>query len=324
MTFPVIVPAIQGAAIALVASAIAAPLVYKSLVRIGSRQTISQHIGEHAHKQGTPTMGGLIIVIGVLVALLAAGSREMLAPIVLVLGFGLVGFIDDFVVPRMMKGKRGLGWMPKLLLEIGSGVLAVWLVTKDPVQIAVGLFWVLFFSNAYNFSDGLDTLAGGLAVMLSVGFLAIGGGALTSPMSAAMGAVIGGAIPFLVLNAPPAKVFMGDVGSLPIGALFGWVFGHMFVQVVPGALAPDGASQATAAQLAGLTVMGLVMAAELLPVPVQIGWVKAFKRRAFQFKTPIHHEFQSRGWPETRIVWLFHMVQAGLVIVGAWIAWGPK
>lgn len=312
-----------GALIALVAGGVAAPLIFRLLVAMKSRQTISQHIQEHAHKQGTPTMGGLIVLVGLLAGLLfARWESSLIAPVVLVLGFGLVGFLDDYVVPKLKPGSRGLSWMPKLGLEVGASVVAaLFMGWTDPLMIGFFVFMVLFLSNAYNFSDGLDGLAGGLGLILCLGFVAMSFVATsfgldrwgTDVMSVAqVGAVLGASfLPFLFYNAPPAKVFMGDVGALPIGAVFGWM--------ASVALTGYGYAQSPFTNipllLAILVMMG-VMFAEIIPVPLQIGWVKIFKKRLFQFKTPIHHAFQERGWPETRIVWRFHLLQIVLVIIG--------
>lgn len=306
---------------AMVVAGLAAPVVYRALLALKSRQTVSPHIGEHAHKQGTPTMGGLIILVGALVGVLLmrrSGAVSMLPPLFLLVGFGLVGFLDDFVVPRMWPGKRGLGWLPKLALEIVATVSAGYVMElRDPVHLAIYAFIVLFYSNAYNFADGLDGLAGGIAVILGVGLIAVRWQETPWDAYFPMIGIVAGALPFLVLNAPPAKVFMGDVGALPIGA----VLGH--TALLPF-LGTGGFTQNLGNQwiVVGIGVMSLLMLLELLPVPIQIGWVKLFKRRAFNFKTPIHHAFQEKGWPETRIVYLFHIVQAGLVVLGVSVAVG--
>ncbi len=306
---------------AMVVAGLAAPMVYRILLALKSRQTVSPHIGEHAHKQGTPTMGGLIILVGALVGVFlmrGSGAVGMLPPLFLLVGFGLVGFLDDFVVPRLWPGKRGLGWLPKLALEIVATVSAGYVMElRDPVHLAVYAFIVLFYSNAYNFADGLDGLAGGIAVILGLGLIAVRWQETPWDAYFPMIGIVAGALPFLVLNAPPAKVFMGDVGALPIGA----VLGHTALLPFLGA---GGFTQNLGNQwlVLGIGVMSLLMALELLPVPIQIGWVKVFKRRAFNFKTPIHHAFQEKGWPETRIVYLFHIVQAGLVVLGVAIAVG--
>ena len=118
-------------------------------------------------------------------------------------------------------------------------------------------------------------------------------------------------VPFLFYNAPPAKVFMGDVGALPIGALLGWAF------LLVGR--PQGVPMDL--NLGGACVMSLLLVAELLPVPLQVLSVKLRKGKRLFPRTPIHHAFQHSGWPETRVVWAFHLVQAVLVAVGVGIVW---
>lgn len=308
-------------------SALAAPVLFRLLVAMKSRQTVSAHLKEHAHKQGTPTMGGIIVLIGLLAGMAAVWQPGFLAPLVLILGFGLVGFLDDYLMPRWKPGSRGLSWLPKLGLEIGACLVAAFFMGwTDPAAVGVFVFMVLFLSNAYNFSDGLDTLAGGLGMILAFGlavfcyFLdaatweAFAGMELlvVDPAVPLTCLVLGVAFaPFLILNAAPAKVFMGDVGALPIGAVFGWVVSSLMFR---------GGGEAGLVFDAGATVaigiVLLVMLVEIVPVPLQIASVKIRKKRLFPFKTPVHHAFQDAGWPETRIAMLFHMVQLGLVVGG--------
>ncbi|MCB0825665.1 MAG: hypothetical protein KDC26_05710 [Armatimonadetes bacterium] len=307
---------VQAGAASLVAAGIAAPIIYRTLLKIQSRQTVSEHVQEHAHKQGTPTMGGLIVLVGLLGGMLCTWRAEYLPYLLLLIGFGIVGFADDFIVPKLMAGKRGLGWMPKLGLEIGAVLGAFWLSGgTDWVACAAIAFIVLFFSNAYNFSDGLDTLSGGIAIWLCIGFFAIAGliAAPSLPVQILSVMLSVAFLPFLFYNAPPAKVFMGDVGALPIGAVFGW----MIVDLTGGMQW----SQVTVL-FAPITILSIVMLFEIIPGPLQIASVKLRKKRLFNFKTPIHHAFQEKGWPETRVVWMFHIVQAvcSLVAIG-WVAW---
>lgn len=300
MSVPLAVMASLGA------SAVAAPFVMKALIAAKSRQTISAHIQEHAHKQGTPTMGGIIALVGILAGFGVGWTEELVAPLVLLIGFAIVGFADDYIVPKMMPGKRGLGWMPKLGLEVGASIAAAWLTGwKEPLQIGAFVFLILFLSNAYNFADGLDSLAGGLGMILCAGLAA----AFPSPAMVLVGAVMFVAfIPFLFYNAPPARVFMGDVGALPLGALIGWMVAVALLPTVSEAFLNVGA-------ILPMTLILLVMLAEIVPVPLQIASVKLRKKRLFNFKTPIHHAFQEKGWPETRIVWMFHLVQLSCVVV---------
>lgn len=308
--------------VALVFASIAAPFVFRLLLAMKSRQTISQHIQEHAHKQGTPTMGGIIVLCGLIAGMVFGWRSELLAPLVLVVGFGAVGFLDDYLMPRWKPGSRGLGWMPKLGLEIGAAVLAAFFMGwQDPFMMGFFVFMVLFLSNAYNFADGLDGLAGGLGMILCFGlalhgFIALGLGIgapqnLLPAVVLTMSILAVSFIPFLMLNAPPAKVFMGDVGALPIGAVLGWAC------AVGSAVQPLKGDLALSPLMLGTILIFLgVMFIEIVPVPLQIASVKLRKKRLFNFKTPVHHAFQDRGWPETRIVWTFHLVQIGLLILG--------
>jgi phospho-N-acetylmuramoyl-pentapeptide-transferase len=298
--------------VALIVGCIVAPIVYRMLLRLNSRQTISEHVQEHAHKQGTPTMGGLIFLIAWFITVFLVQGTSSRDPVLVVALFAAIGFIDDFVVPRLQKGKRGLGWKQKLIMQIG-GCMAI-LVTGGTSWFTAGIatFVILFMSNAYNFADGMDALAGSLAVFIAaaIGIIAVHAG--LDHIGIYMSAIVGAFIPFLFLNAPPARVFMGDVGALPIGALFG----HQMVEI-----AVRSTTFNWLLYLVPFTMLSIVMIAELVPVPIQILSVKLTGKRVFP-RTPIHHSFQYLGWPETRVVWMFILVQG----VAAWaaVAWVLK
>lgn len=286
--------------ISLFVSGIASPLVMRMLLKTNTRQKISEHVGEHAHKQGTPTMGGMIILIGLLIGGWVSQGVAAKIPLLLVFAYGLIGFIDDFLVPRMMQGKRGLGWKQKLVMQIVLTALIARLGTDNWVVIGWVVFWVLFMSNAYNFADGLDGLAGSLAVIIALTLLIYSQlSGIKSFTPAIMAALIGGLVPFLWWNAPPAKVFMGDVGALPIGALFGYTMVEIPVRAT---------SLHWSLFIIPLALVSVIMFAELFPVPIQIAAVKILKRRVFT-KTPIHHAFQAAGVPETRVVAHFVLIQ---------------
>lgn len=295
---------------ALVAGTIAAPLIFRLLQRINSRQTISEHVQEHAHKQGTPTMGGLIFLFAWFVSVFIVFGVKARDPLLVVGLFALIGFIDDFVVPRMQKGKRGLGWKQKLVMQIGGCMAILVAGGTSWFTAGVGTFVILFMSNAYNFSDGMDALAGSLAVFIAVGIGMIGCHAGLGHIGVYMSAMVGAMIPFLYFNAPPARVFMGDVGALPVGALFG----HQLVEI-----AVRSQSFNWLLYVVPFVILSIVMIVELVPVPIQILSVKLTGKRVFP-RTPIHHAFQAAGWPETRVVWLFMLVQvvATIAAVG-WV-----
>ena len=297
--------------VAFFVSAVIALPVLKALIGLKSRQVVSQYVPEHAQKQGTPTMGGVIVVIGAMagVVVLAANwpemARNFASYLVVLIGYAAIGFIDDFVVPRLLTGKRGLGWKQKFGLEIliAAGAMAL----QPGINLATasaGVFIVLFFSNAYNFVDGMDALAGGVGIFLFSGLAFLDRGlSIVTPCALILIAAL---VPFLVLNAPPAKVFMGDVGALPIGA---WV-GLMVLQL----------GMAHRAHPVSLILISGVMAAELIPVPIQIASVKLFKRKVFMM-TPIHHGFQKRGIPETRVVWAFILSQVVFCAAAISVQW---
>lgn len=283
------------AGLALVVSAASAPLVLWVLAKANSRHTVAHFTPEHAEKSGIPTMGGLMVLLGIIAALLASGDAWSFSALWILLGFGLVGFADDYLVQKLSPKKRGLDWAPKLALQSAAVVLACWAAgVTDPVWVAIAWVVVLFWSNAFNFADGMDGLACSLAVVLGgslflLGVLYADPGSPAIPLSLAIAAAM---LPFLLLNAYPAKVFMGDIGALPVGALFGWVCLSL--------LQPD---QPMAFLLPiPLLLLSLVMVVELVPVPLQIASVKLLGRRMFSFKTPIHHGMHALGIPETRVV----------------------
>ncbi len=312
--------------IALITSVLLVKPIMWWLNRVKSRQNVSVHAPEgHQVKQGTPTMGGIIIVKAVTIAMLIAwfrdpGSGRMnLTGLILMVGFGLIGFVDDFVVPRIWKDKRGLGWKQKFGMQVVIAILAVLTFTGGRIDSVAAFytFTILFFSNAYNFSDGLDGLAGSLLVILGAGIVALDLLSGTDLISVYwVVPMIGASIPFLFLNAPPARVFMGDVGSLPIGAVLG---ASVAVLVAPPAAQTAASPWPVRTELiVPILVVSFMMIAELVPVPLQILSVKLRRKKLFPF-TPIHHAFERAGWKETRVVWTFALWQLLLTVAAVTI-----
>lgn len=309
-------------------AALAAPITYRLLIQVRARQTVSQHLPEHQKKQGTPTMGGLVALAGLLgafgvwEAVFAVGpdfprlhyvNGNALAWLVLLLGFGVIGFVDDYVVPRMKGTKRGLGWVPKLVMQFAVAIVVAMMTGfNTPWDVFCVSFLLVTFSNAYNFSDGLDGLAGGLAVILGLTLCGLGL-LMHAPHCQIFLSVslVGAMLPFLFLNAPPAKVFMGDVGSLPIGAGIGWLIVMLAGQ--------SGSLQLSPEWMWITLALSTVLILELVFVPIQIFSVKVLKKR-LPIRTPIHHTFEAMGWPETRIVATFHLVQAVASLVAISLA----
>lgn len=313
-----------------IAAAFLAWPIYRLLLLTKSRQTVSQHApSTHQLKQGTPTMGGIIIVLGFLAAALELSFNSptsiQSSTVWLFLGFAAIGFIDDFVVPRLIKGKRGLGWKQKFILQAIVAGACVYYHSGHSFDMRWGVitFIVLFMANAYNFADGLDGLSGSILLTFGFGLMVLAPQGIIVPEPAFIAAALMGAvIPFLFVNAPPAKVFMGDVGALPIGAVLGIAVAtiasprlEFFSSGGDQSILDQWLSQR---QMEGtvwrhemiwpLAILCLLMVFELVPVPLQIFWVKVFKRKLFPF-TPIHHAFEKAGWPESRVVWMFALGQ---------------
>ena len=292
-------------------------------LRVG--QKISIFVGEaHRKKEGTPTMGGLIFIIPTVVATLGLiltnriSYTSNLGIVLLVfIGYASIGLLDDFLSIR--KGNNeGLTTYQKLFMQVliaigffyiymRSGGQTAWVVGTLHIDLEFGwlyglaiLFILVGASNAVNLTDGLDGLAGGLSaiafiafslISLSVGFEEIGIFSLI---------LTGSLIGFLIYNTHPAKVFMGDTGSLALGA-------------VMGAIAILTHRELT------LLVVASVFVVETLSVIVQTFWVQVFKRKLF-LMTPLHHHFEKLGWCETDIVKLFWVI--GLVLAMAGIIFG--
>ncbi len=303
--------------ISFLCAAVLAYPTYRLLLMLKARQTISEFVPEHQQKQGTPTMGGLIVLPGVLLVLALIPGGIPAA--VLVAGFALIGFLDDFVVPRLMTGKRGLGWKEKLVLEVLiAGGVSYWLFASSGwLDVALAAFIILFCSNAYNFADGMDGLAGGLLLCIAPAIIAVVNVVSSTPFATlGCAALMGGILPFLLLNGPPAKVFMGDVGALPIGALLGCA-------MTPAFIGGTSAIENHRNPIIALLFISLILIFELVPVPLQIVSVKLRKKRLFH-RTPIHHSFQDKGWPETRVVATFLIAQLVFSVVGVSIAYGTS
>ncbi len=322
----------------LVVGAILSPFIMRLLIAAKSRQIVSKHVAEHAHKQGTPTMGGFIILAGWLagIAIFAfqfqasvfegpAALAAFSSPwpwIAVALGYAFIGFADDYLISRIKPGRRGLDWITKLILQTIFVAAAAWLAGMGWEQALWAWFLVLLFSNAYNFSDGIDMLAGTLGLVMSATAAVFafvsqvsnvpsssftyydfqGGDAVSVLVFICLAVSF---LPFLVWNAHPAKVFMGDAGSMPIGALFGWFVARWTWAGDSDVSIADGGGRVWLAAF----IFSIPMLLELVPAALQVVHARFLKRRLFKFRTPIHHAFQAAGWSEARIVWLFAGVQ---------------
>lgn len=309
-------------------SAVLGLILVPCLKKLRVGQKISIFVGEtHRKKEGTPTMGGLIFIIPTVVATLAlilTGKipyTSNLGIVLLVfLGYACIGFIDDFLSIR--KGdNEGLTTYQKLFMQVliaigffyiymRSGGQTSWVVGTLHIDIEMSWLYGLFIlfvlvgaSNAVNLTDGLDGLAGGLSaiafiafslISLMVGFEDIGIFSLI---------LTGSLLGFLIYNTYPAKIFMGDTGSLALGG-------------VMGAIAILTHRELT------LLVVASVFVIETLSVIIQTFWVQVFHKKVF-LMTPLHHHFEKLGWQEQDIVKMFWVVGLILgmisIVFGVWI-----
>ncbi|WP_294150865.1 phospho-N-acetylmuramoyl-pentapeptide-transferase [uncultured Clostridium sp.] len=303
--------------IAFVISAILCPIVIPFLHKLKFGQQVRDD-GPQAHlkKQGTPTMGGLVILSSIIItSLLYLKDYPKIIPVLFVTaGFGVIGFLDDYI-KIVMKRSEGLNPGQKLIGQIIiTGIFAYYIITSDEIgtgmiipftgkvlEMPVWLFVpALFFivlgtDNGVNFTDGLDGLCTSVTILVATFFtiVAIGENSGISPIT---GAVVGSLLGFLLFNVYPARVFMGDTGSLALG---GFVASSAFMMQMPLFIA----------------VVGLIYLVEVLSVIIQVTYFKkSGGKRVFKM-APIHHHFELCGWSETRVVAVFSIITAILCLV---------
>ena len=328
----ILAKSVLGLMLGFVLSLIAAVILIPILKKLKVGQSVSKLINErHLKKDGTPTIGGLIFIIPtilIMVILHLRGSIEFNANLIILmfvfLAYGALGFVDDFLKVKFHNNK-GLSIVSKLIFQTIIA-LVFYIIYRNNggdsnlVISSLGIDWSLGWvfgvfillvlvgtTNAVNISDGLDGLAGGLSVVaiLAYGVIAWGSKWILGYQEIAIFAfVLAGAIlGFLVFNTHPAKVFMGDTGSLALG----------------GALATI--AILTKHELS-LLLIGGVFVIETLSSAIQIIAIRKFHKKVF-LKAPLHHHFEELGWEETDIVKLFWVVGLFLamveIIYGVWL-----
>ncbi|MCE5037829.1 phospho-N-acetylmuramoyl-pentapeptide-transferase [Staphylococcus auricularis] len=313
------------AIIALLITLILVPVLIPTLKRMKFGQSIREEGPQsHMKKTGTPTMGGLTFLISILVtAIIAMLFTEHTVTILLLtlvtLGFGLIGFIDDYIIV-VKKNNQGLTSKQKFLAQIAIAVIffiltEVFGLTEFDTAIHIPfttfdlplsyayvifiVFWQVGFSNAVNLTDGLDGLATGLSI---IGFIMYGIMAYIQD-APAIGLfciiMIFALLGFLPFNLNPAKVFMGDTGSLALGGVFATV-SIMLNQEI------------------SLLFIGFVFVAETLSVMMQVTSYKLTGKRIFKM-SPLHHHFELSGWNETKVTTVFWTVGIIFGLIGLWI-----
>jgi len=293
------------------------PIIIPILQKLKAGQSIRDEGPEsHYSKAGTPTIGGIIMIAAILITTLTSGrlNRDLYIILFSTLGFGLIGFIDDFI-KVVLKRNLGLKAYQKLIGQIIIAIgIAIYqsrisifetqvLIPFLNSYIDLGVLYIPFIvfvvvatTNSVNLTDGLDGLAAGVTLIVSSFFSLVALNWGYPSISVFSGALTGACLGFLRFNAHPAKVFMGDTGSMALG----------------GAIA-------SIAILMNLTlfipIVGGIYFAEALSVILQVIFFKLTGKRIFKM-SPLHHHFELKGWKETKVVIVFWSVTLLLCIVG--------
>ncbi len=317
MAQKVIIPVLIAFAI----TALLGPVVIPILRRLKVGQTEREELKSHLKKAGTPTMGGLMILAGIIVtSLIYMKDYPGVLPILFVtVGFGIIGFLDDYLKVVLRRSDGLLPWQKMTGQIVVTGVFIFYMAwyTEGASKmlmpftggfetgIYLDLGWlaapVMFLAilgtvNGANFTDGLDGLASSVTVLIATFFsaVAVGTGSGIEPVTCA---VVGALLGFLLFNVYPASVFMGDTGSLALG---GFVASTAYVLHMP----------------IFILIVALVYWIELLSVMIQVTYFKKSGGKRIFRMAPIHDHFELCGWSETKVVAVFSIVTAILCLVG--------
>ena len=313
--------AVYAIIISFVIGVLLCPIVIPMLRKLKFGQNVRDDGPEsHLEKQGTPTMGGVSFLIAFVATsfFFLKGNRDGAAIMLMTLGYGLIGFLDDYIKVAK-KRSLGLRAYQKLLLQlIVTGLFCIYVIKNvgtsiyipftDGMELELGMLLVPFLFivvlgtvNGVNLTDGLDGLSSGVTILVA-SFFMIAAWAAGSAAAPICGALMGGLLAFLIFNSYPAKVFMGDTGSLAMG---GFVASVAFILKMPIFIA----------------IVGFVYLWEAITVMLQVGWFKVTKkkygegRRLFRM-APFHHHLEKCGWRETKVVTLFYVATALLCLIG--------
>lgn len=307
--------------IAFAISAILCPIIIPFLHRLKFGQQVRDDGPEaHLKKQGTPTMGGLIILTSIIItSLFYISDYPKIIPVLfMTVGFGIVGFLDDYI-KIVMKRSEGLTPIQKMAgqliitgifawyilhsKDVGTGMLVPFtggfehglFLNLGILFVPALIFIVIGTDNGVNFTDGLDGLCTSVTILVAtfLTVVAIGENTGISPIT---GAVVGSLLGFLLFNVYPARVFMGDTGSLALG---GFVASSAFMMQMPIFIA----------------IVGFIYLIEVLSVIIQVTYFKKTGGKRIFKMAPIHHHFELCGWSETRVVAVFSIVTAILCLL---------
>ncbi len=297
-------------------TAILGPFMIPVLRRLKVGNTEREELKSHQKKTGTPTMGGLMILLSIIItSLFFISSYPKIVPILFVtVGFGVIGFFDDYLKVVLKRSDGLFAWQKMILEIVVTAVFAIYLQRFSDVPLTMlipfsgGKYadfgWlalpILFLAvigtvNGANFTDGLDGLASSVTVLIATFFsvVAVGTNSGIEPVTCA---VVGALLGFLLFNVYPASVFMGDTGSLALG---GFVASVAYMMQMP----------------MFILIVGLIYWIEILSVMIQVGYFKMTHGKRFFRMAPIHHHFELGGWSETRVVAVFSIVTTILCLV---------
>ena len=311
MTYEIVIPVIVSFAI----SALLGPIVIPFLRRLKVGQTERKELESHLKKNGTPTMGGLMILASIIItSVFYVKDYPKIVPILfMTVGFGVIGFLDDYLKVVLRRSDGLLAWQKMLCEIVVTAVFAFFLVKNEiPMSMLIPfsggryleLGWlalpVLFLAvigtvNGVNFTDGLDGLASSVTVLVATFFtvVAIGTKSGIEPITCA---VVGALLGFLLFNVYPASVFMGDTGSLALG---GFVASAAYMLQMP----------------IFIIIVGFIYLVEVLSVMIQVTYFKKTGGKRIFKMAPIHHHFELCGWSETRVVAVFSIITAILCLI---------
>lgn len=294
------------------------PIFIPMLARFKFGQTVRDE-GPQSHlaKNGTPTMGGVMMIVAILITGLtrATISKGLIVGLICIVGFGFVGFLDDFIKIKM-KRSLGLKAYQKIILQFALALyVAYYQYSASPSAtqlvipftnhiINLGIWYIPFMMifiigtvNAVNLTDGLDGLASGVTLIVSCFFVLFAVSISNSDVAILAAATAGACLGFLGFNSYPAKVFMGDTGSMALGGAV-----VAFATLTNSPLI--------------IIIVGFIYLAEALSVMIQVTYFKLTNGKRIFKMAPLHHHFEQCGWPETRVVFVFWIVTVVLCWIG--------
>lgn len=309
--------AIYAILIAFVACIALCPVFIPYLAKLKFGQTVRDDGPQsHIKKTGTPTMGGIVIVLSFMISSLffVKGNNEALIVLIVTVGYGIIGFIDDYI-KVVKKQSLGLKAYQKLLGQAAiTCVFAYYIYFVSDIGTSIYipftnhyfdlgflflpfLFFVMVGTvNGVNLTDGLDGLASGVTVLVATFFLFTAQG-LNNGTVPIIGAAVGSLLGFLLFNSYPAKVFMGDTGSLALGGFIAAVAILLRMPLM-------------------ILIVGLAYLLETVSVMLQVGYFKLTKGKRLFKMAPLHHHFELSGWSETKVVTLFYIATAIMCLIG--------